>query len=94
MMPEVRRKDGLAPVSLVVASTLSGGIGKDGKLPWDIRTDMSFFRETTKSTRAEDTRNAVIMGRRTWSSIPAKHRPLKGRINSLLSRSDFATVRS
>lgn len=93
MMPEVKCKDGAAPVSVVVASTPLGGIGMAGKLPWDIRTDMSFFRDTTKSTRGTGKRNAVIMGRRTWSSIPAEFRPLKDRANVVLSHADAATVR-
>ena len=94
------------PVNVIVASTPSGGIGKDGKLPWELPGDMAYFKEVTlrTATPAATTpaggpsvakRNAVVMGRKTWSSIPAKFRPLKGRLNVVLtSSSDTAGVRA
>ena len=72
-------------VAIVVAVTPEGGIGMGGKLPWSLRTDMDFFRDTTKATRALGAKNAVIMGKRTWASIPPKFRPLKDRLNVVLS---------
>jgi dihydrofolate reductase/thymidylate synthase len=76
-------------LQLVVAATRNGfGIGKDGTLPWKLPGDMAYFKELTIRTRGESgVQNAVIMGRRTWDSIPPKFRPLKGRINIVLSRS-------
>jgi dihydrofolate reductase/thymidylate synthase len=47
---------------------------------------MKFFRELTQRTADPAKQNAVIMGRKTWESIPAKFRPLKGRINVVLTR--------
>ena len=75
------------PVSLIYASTLTGGIGNKGELPWKLPADMAFFREIT-SVAQQGKSNAVIMGRKTWASIPEKFRPLKGRLNIVLSGSE------
>jgi dihydrofolate reductase len=53
-------------------------IGRDGGLPWHLPSDMKHFRELT-------TGGTVVMGRRTWESIPEKFRPLPGRRNIVLS---------
>jgi dihydrofolate reductase/thymidylate synthase len=72
--------------SVVVAlHHTTSGIGKGNKLPWKIKEDMAFFKELT-SNASENCRNAVIMGRNTWESLPAKFRPLPGRQNVVLSR--------
>jgi len=47
---------------------------------------MNYFKTLTSQTRDSQRQNAVIMGRKTWESIPAKFRPLKDRINIVLSR--------
>lgn len=80
---------------VVVAATRDMGIGKDGKLPWKLSSDLKFFKEITQITSDTGKRNAVIMGRKTWESIPLEHRPLPGRLNVVLTRSgsfDIATV--
>ena len=71
---------------LVVAAAKNMGIGKEGGLPWSLPGDMAYFKYLTSRTRDAAKQNAVIMGRRTWESIPAKFRPLKGRINVVLTR--------
>lgn len=83
---------------IVVAATEKGfGIGKEGGLPWRLPGDMAFFKEVTmkvdspspsavSQTGADKIENAVIMGRKTYESIPPKFRPLPGRINVVLSR--------
>jgi dihydrofolate reductase len=72
---------------LVVAATPSLGIGKDGRLPdWKIPGDMRYFKELTSRTSDAALQNAVVMGRKTWESIPERFRPLKGRLNVVLSR--------
>lgn len=74
------------PVSVIVATTPKGGIGFEGKLPWKIPEDMAHFKRVTMAVDSDEKQNAVIMGRKTWESIPEKFRPLKGRINVVLTR--------
>lgn len=64
--------------SLVVAVSKNMGIGKDGGLPWKLSEDLKHFQRTTLN-------GTVIMGRKTWDSIPEKFRPLKNRKNIVLS---------
>jgi len=72
--------------SIVVAIDSQLGIGKNNALPWRLKEDMKHFRElTTAGTEM----NSVIMGRKTWESIPQKFRPLPGRLNVILSRSGY-----
>jgi len=73
-------------VSVIVATTPKGGIGKDGTLPWRIPADMQHFKRVTLAPAPTGKSNAVIMGRKTWESIPEKFRPLPGRINVVLTR--------
>jgi dihydrofolate reductase len=65
------------PLALVVARARNGVIGRDGKLPWRLKSDMALFKATTWD-------KPVIMGRKTWDSLPKK--PLPGRLNIVLSR--------
>ncbi len=72
----------------VVAADAARGIGKDNGLPWPkLPTDLAHFRDVTTETSEPGTRNAAIMGRWTWDSLPAKWRPLAGRQNVVVSRS-------
>ena len=66
-------------VALIWAQSSSGVIGRDGGIPWHVPEDMARFRELT-------TGHTVVMGRRTWESLPARFRPLPGRRNVVLSR--------
>ena len=72
---------------LVVAASRDFGIGNKGTLPWKLPGDMRYFKELTSKASKPSARNAVIMGRTTWESIPEKFRPLPGRLNIVLTRS-------
>ncbi|KAL7920509.1 dihydrofolate reductase-like domain-containing protein [Trichoderma austrokoningii] len=77
-------------LTLIVAATRSMGIGFQGTMPWKgLRKEMQYFaRVTTRVAASSQTvQNAVIMGRKTWDSIPPKFRPLKNRLNIVITRS-------
>lgn len=68
------------PILALIAACARGGvIGIANRLPWHLPEDMKFFRETTRG-------KPVIMGRKTWESLPAAFRPLPGRLNIVVSR--------
>lgn len=71
--------------SIVAAADKNMGIGVDNKLPWRLKGDMQYFQYVT-SEAEQGKVNAVIMGRKTWESLPRKSQPLKGRLNVVLSR--------
>ena len=66
-------------VSLIVAVSENGVIGKDNDLIWHLPKDMRFFKETTIG-------HHVIMGRRNFESIPHKYCPLADRTNIVITR--------
>ena len=70
---------------MIVGLCRGGGIGLNGTLPWPkLARDMRFFYETTRSIHFPNT-NAVVMGRKTWDSIPDCSKPLKYRDNFVIS---------
>lgn len=73
--------------SIILAVDNENGIWKCGDLAWSIPEDMKYFKDTTTNTQDINKQNAVIMGRKTWESIPEKYRPFKNRKNFILSRS-------
>ncbi len=64
---------------LIAAVARNGVIGGGNTLPWQLPEDARFFRATTSG-------HAVIMGRKTWDSVPERFRPLPGRRNIVLTR--------
>ena len=71
----------------ILATGPNGELGFENDLPWPaLPADMKFFNTITRGR----TRNAVIMGRKTWQSIPAEHRPLPKRRNIVVSRDPAA----
>ena len=74
--------------AIIVATDLGNGIGKGNTLPWNFPEDLKNFKQIT--TQAPEGKiNAVIMGRKTWESIPEKFRPLPNRINVVLSSQEL-----
>ena len=69
----------MSRLALIAAVARNRVIGKDNRLLWHLPEDMRHFRETTRG-------KTVIMGRKTWESLPEKFRPLPGRLNIVLSR--------
>merc|ERR1712002_220926 len=81
----------------IVAVCPDLGIGKNGNLPWHpvrLNNEFKHFRKMTATPSVEGKQNVVIMGRKTWFSIPEKNRPLNNRINIVLSRELGAPCRS
>ncbi|XP_037339476.1 dihydrofolate reductase isoform X2 [Pungitius pungitius] len=73
----------------IVAVCPDLGIGCHGNLPWHpvrLNNEFKHFRRMTATASVKDKQNVVIMGRKTWFSIPEKNRPLNNRINIVLSR--------
>ncbi|KHJ96224.1 dihydrofolate reductase [Oesophagostomum dentatum] len=83
----MREPTGLRKMGLIAAVDSKFGIGKNGTVPWTLKKDMKFFVEHTTATTDPTKINAVIMGRKCWESIPEKFRPLKNRLNVVISRS-------
>ena len=67
------------PINLIFARARNGVIGKDNQLPWHLPEDLAHFKRTTLG-------QPVIMGRKTWDSLPPKFRPLPGRVNLVVTR--------
>lgn len=72
--------------NVIAAVSKNGGIGYKGDLPWRLKKEMMYFNRMTSHVNRENTQNAVIMGRKTWQSIPDKYKPLNGRINVVISK--------
>jgi len=64
---------------LIFARAANGVIGAHGTLPWHLPEDLAHFKRTTLGC-------TVIMGRKTWDSLPPKFRPLPGRVNIVITR--------
>ena len=82
----------MIPVYVIVAIDDQSGIGKGGELPWHLSGDLKNFRNITCSTRSPKKKNIVLMGRKTWDSIPKQFRPLPDRVNVVLTRNKSLRV--
>lgn len=65
-------------ISLIVAMTKDRVIGNNGKIPWKISQDLKLFKQITSG-------GIVIMGRKTWESLPQNYKPLSNRKNIVVS---------
>ena len=65
-------------LNLIWAQARNGVIGRDNTIPWRLPEDMAHFKQTTLGC-------PVIMGRKTWDSLPPKFRPLPGRLNIVVT---------
>lgn len=70
---------------LIICVDNQNGIGKNNTLPWYIKEDITFFKKKTLELKNKKKINCVIMGKNTYMSIPEKYRPLKNRLNLVLS---------
>src|SRR5690606_3303315 len=70
---------GMTWAGLIWAEAHGGVIGAGGGMPWHVPEDLAHFKETTLGT-------AVVMGRKTWDSLPERFRPLPGRENIVITR--------
>jgi len=70
---------GTMRVNLIFARARNGVIGRDGTMPWHLPQDLAHFKRLTAGC-------PVIMGRKTWDSLPGKFRPLPGRLNLVVTR--------
>ncbi len=66
-------------LNLIFARAANGVIGAHGTLPWHLPEDLAHFKRTTLGA-------PVIMGRKTWDSLPPRFRPLPGRANIVITR--------
>ena len=66
-------------INMIFARAANGVIGKGGSMPWHLPEDMAHFKRLTQGW-------PVIMGRKTWDSLPPKFRPLPGRSNIVVTR--------
>ena len=72
-------------ISIIYARNQEGVIGVNGEIPWRIPEDFQHFKQTTMS-------KTVVMGSKTWDSLPASVRPLPGRVNCVMTRNPEARV--
>jgi dihydrofolate reductase len=68
-------------INLIFARAANGVIGANGTMPWHLPEDLAHFKQTTGGA-------PVVMGRKTWDSLPPRFRPLPGRWNIVITRQD------
>ena len=66
-------------INMIFARSANGVIGRNNAMPWHLPEDLAHFKRLTLG-------QPVIMGRKTWDSLPTKFRPLPGRTNVVITR--------
>ncbi len=69
----------MSRINLIFARAANGVIGKDNAMPWHLPDDLAHFKRLTQGC-------PVVMGRKTWDSLPPRFRPLPGRSNIIVTR--------
>lgn len=72
--------------TIIVAMDKKQGISKDRRMPWHLPSEIKHFKNVTTHSKTQGKINAVVMGRRTWESLPPKYRPLSDRLNVVITR--------
>ena len=78
-------------INIICALSKNRVIGYKGSIPWRLPKDLKYFKEKTTSG---DTRNAVIMGRKTWESLPTYPEPLVDRSSYVITKNNTHSVRA
>ncbi len=79
MSLDLEADDATPRIGLIWAEARGGVIGAGGGMPWHVPEDLAHFKRTTHGA-------PVVMGRRTWDSLPPRFRPLPGRANIVVTR--------
>jgi len=72
-------------IAIIVAKSKNNVIGSNGSIPWNVPKDLKYFKELTEG-------NTVIMGRKTYESLPKDNKPLPNRINIVITRDSNFTA--
>ncbi|XP_014291348.1 dihydrofolate reductase [Halyomorpha halys] len=75
----------MATFRLIAACDENMGIGLKGDLPWKLDKEFEYYTRITTDTKDPTKQNAVVMGRKSWESVPLKDGPLPGRLNVVIS---------
>ena len=78
-------------INIICALSKNRVIGNKGTIPWRIPKDLKYFKKTTTSG---DSRNALIMGRKTWESLPTYPEPLADRSSYVITKNNAHIVRA
>jgi dihydrofolate reductase/thymidylate synthase len=79
-------------LNLIYCKNINNHIGYNGDLLYNIPEDMKYFKKITSQEYIKNHKNIVIMGYNTWNSIPDKYKPLKDRINIIITKNHFSEI--
>jgi len=82
---ESEKKNKMRRMNIIVAVSSNFGIGYKNGLPWKLKKEFQYFTSTIKRLQDPQKMNAVVFARKTWESIPPNKRPMKGRVNVVVT---------